>query len=135
MTCSVVEVEPGFPQRPSRERIDVLSARSFREPHRGNGDMSLEHERVMPAHFGAWRADGDGPRDVGGAIGILATGIGEVERSRLELQIAHGGGPVMHHSAMRPRSGDAVKTYVLELTRLAPKILELHCRTDLIDPA
>src|SRR6476469_8952528 len=101
MTRAVVEIEPSLPKRPARKGVDVLPARAFREPRGGDGDMSLEHQRVVPPHLGAWRADGDGPGDVRGAVGILSARVDKVERARLELEIARRGGPVMDDRAMR----------------------------------
>ena len=72
MARAVVEIEPGLPQWPAREGVDILPARSLWEPRGGDGDVSLEYQRVVPPHLGARRADGDGPGDVGGAVGILS---------------------------------------------------------------
>ena len=135
MARSVVEIEPSLPQRPARERVDILPARALGEARRGDGDMGLEHERVVPPHRRARRADGDGPRHVGGAVGILGAGVDEIERAWLELEIARGRRPVMHHGAMRSCRRDRIEAQILELSRVATELFELHRRADLIDPA
>ncbi len=135
MPGAVIEIEPGRPQRPAREGVEVLAARPLGEPRRGDGDVALEHESVMAAHLGRGRADGDGARDVGGAVGILAAGIDEIERVAGEAERGRAHRPVMHDGAVRPHAGDGVEADVLELARLAAQLLELHRRGNLVDAA
>ena len=61
--------------------------------------------------------------------------VGEIERSGFELEIAGGSGPVMDDGAMRACRGDRVEAQILELSRLAAELFELHRRADLVDPA
>ncbi len=56
---AVIEIEPRLPQRPARERVEVLPARALGEARGGDGDMRLQHEPVMPLHLRRRRADGD----------------------------------------------------------------------------
>ena len=97
--------------------------------------MGLEHERIVPPHICSWRADGYGPRDVGRAVGVLTTGVDEVERARAKLQIASDGGAVMDDGTVRAGSRDAVEADVLEFSGLAPELFECRRRADLVDPA
>ena len=84
---AVVEVEPVLPQRAARERVEVDAARALGEPRRGDGDVPLQHQREALAHLARRLADGDGARDVGGAVEVLGAAVDEKQLARRELAV------------------------------------------------
>ena len=59
MAGAVVEVEPGLPQRPAGEGIELRAAGPPRKDGAGDGDMALEHQRIGVAGLFSGAADGD----------------------------------------------------------------------------
>src|SRR4051794_32910782 len=102
-------IQPGFPQRPASEAVELRAARALREDRRRDRDVALEHAGEAVAHFRGRLADRHRARDVGGAVDILAARINEIERARLELAVGFLARFVMDDRAVRPRARDTVE--------------------------
>ena len=65
MPCAVAKIEPRLPKRGSRQRVDLRSARPFREYGSRNGDMPFQHAREPVTDEPHRPSDRDCPGDVG----------------------------------------------------------------------
>ena len=121
---AVAIIEPRIPKRATCEAIDVDAAGAGREPRRRDGDMALEHKRVVPPHLFGGRPDRDGSRHIRGAVAILAARVDQVQRSRLQRLVRLRCRPVVHDGAVRARAGNRVEAQIFEQARIPPEGFE-----------
>src|SRR5262249_39955507 len=74
---AVIVVEAGLPQAHPRQRVKLVATGALWKAYARERDMAFQHAREAILHLRRRAADGDGSRDVGGAIEILAAAINE----------------------------------------------------------
>ncbi len=131
---AVIVVEPGLPQRPPREPVELRTGRAFRKTRGRQRDMALQYAGEVLAHLGGWRADRDGAGDVGGAVEVLRPGIEKIERPGLQELFGLGAGAVMHDRAVRAGAGDRREAEVTEVFALLAEGFEPVAGGDLLEP-
>ena len=100
-------------------------------------DMALEHASVALDHLGGGfaRADPDGARDVGGAIGILAARIDVVDRGRRDRDIAVLVHLVVRQRGMRAGGADRVEGAIAQNAALLAEFEQLGGSGQRVDVA
>ena len=83
---SVVEIEPGAPQRFARQCVELAAGRPARKDRPGDGDVALEDAGETVAQLGGRPADADRAGDVGGAVLVLGAAVDE-EQPAADLQV------------------------------------------------
>ena len=140
MPGAVCKIEAGFPMGDTGDRIDIHASRTGRKPERRDRDQTLEHDRIVPAHVFGWPADRDGARDIRRCVGILRSGINQIEHARLQFPRGCGGDPVMDDGAIGTGARNRIEREVTQrhpvpLTGFTSVRFELSGGGDLIDRA
>ncbi len=114
VTGAVRIIKALFPKCNSRQHVDVLSARAFRETCGSDRNHAFENKRERTDRFRFDSADCNRAGDVGCAVAILCTRIDQIKLTIFEFAIGIGVDAIMDNCAVWACSGNRIEGKLFE---------------------
>ncbi len=106
MPGTVVVIHPCFPQRASRQHIQILSADTLRKFHRRQIQMSPKHCRKAPLLIHRQGSQRNCTGNIRSSLTVMPAGVRQAESFPLHLHICLLRCRIMYNGAMRSISND-----------------------------
>ncbi len=132
---AVVVVAAGQPQVPAGEHLVPLAGGAGRERGQRAVDVAHQHAREHLLLAGRRLAEGDGARDVGGALEVLAAAVDQVDALPPQPAVRLLRGAVVDDRAVGTEAADRAEAAVLAVPILPPELPQLVGGRDLGDVA